>query len=276
MDEVMYQGSQIADAITSKLSAPVNYVAAKTSALAGTLPNLLATQGDLLGNAIAIPVQLGTSLTSGVHTALNGILVGVPVGIGSGVAAGVVGLKEHFKGRDVLGELSANAMPIGQFLLKPVALLAGANSMLLGKAAKITGYSMDLTGAAIHSTGQSIASAGSGLKGFGSGLIWKGLGTKSGLPVMFMDHSGSFDMAEALKYIPAPILNAIITMKSSLFSMGDQVSGFGHEISEWIDLDGNSTLSSGHLNASDADHHFNMTSAALEELHSLNSTMIVL
>jgi len=221
MGDVVSKGVEVTKLITAKITWPYVYAANKIAEAASTLPGLFGQKGAFLGQAVAVPVQLAASAGSELAKGVTGFIVGVPVGIGTGVAAGAAGAQEALKNTDLVGGLKSGLLPVGNLLLKPVLLVAGANSMLIGKVVKIAGSATDLTGGIIQGTGQALTLSGQKLKGMGIDLLGKGLASKNFGSALDSGLPEEVPFGDLLTLIPQPLLNAVIGMSLNLRGFND-------------------------------------------------------
>jgi len=172
---------QISEAITAKIVGPIVLFNSKVAAAAGALPPLLAAKGAMFGSAIATPIHIGAVASSALVSGVTGKLVSVPIAVGTGAMAK---LKSAAKSGEQIwnfnlehgGEVLKNGLiKIGHIVLKPVAVVFGAQTALTGAGVGIAGTGIKGVGVGMEVIGAKMFASGLAAKGLGHRLIAKHL-----------------------------------------------------------------------------------------------------
>jgi len=168
---ILSNGKHLAEAITAKIVGPVVIFNSKVAAAAGALPPLLAAKGAIIGSAIATPIEIGAVAGSSIISGVTGKLVAVPISVATGAVAKFVGAAE--KGQQIWrfnlehgGEIMKDGLiKMGHIILKPIAVVVGAQTAL--------------TGAGLGVAGTGIKGVGVGMEVVGAKMIATGLTAKA-------------------------------------------------------------------------------------------------
>lgn len=174
---ILNAGKHLSEAITAKIVKPVVIFNTKVAAAAGALPPLLAAKGAVLGSAIATPIEVGAVAGSSIVSGLTGKLVAVPISLATGAAAKLVGVVET--GKEVWDEnvesgekiMKDGAVKLGHIILKPIAVIVGAQTALTGAGLGIAGSGIKGVGKGMEAVGAKMALTGLKAKGIGALMI---------------------------------------------------------------------------------------------------------
>lgn len=170
---ILNAGKHLSEAITAKIVGPIVIFNSKVAAAAGALPPLLAAKGAVIGSAIATPIEVGAVASSSIVSGLTGKLVAVPISLATGVAAKLVGVVET--GKEVWDEnaevMKDGAIKLGHIILKPIAVIVGAQTALTGAGLGIAGSGIKGVGLGMEAVGAKMALTGSKAKGTGALMI---------------------------------------------------------------------------------------------------------
>jgi len=174
---VLNAGKHLSEAITAKIVGPVVIFNSKVAAAAGALPPLLAAKGAVIGSAIATPIEVGAVAGSSIVSGVTGKLVALPISVATGTIAKVIGAAE--KGRQIWnfnlehgGEIFKDGIiRMGHVILKPIAVVWGAQTALTGAGIGIAGAGIKGVGVGIGTVGAKMIATGVGAKALGTTLI---------------------------------------------------------------------------------------------------------
>jgi len=174
---ILDTGKHLSEAITAKIVGPIVIFNSKVAAAAGALPPMLAAKGAIIGSAIATPIEIGAVAGSSIVSGVTCKLVAVPISVVTGTVAKVVGAAE--KGRQIWnfnvehgGEiLKDGAIRMGHIILKPIAVVVGAQTALTGAGLGMTGAGIKGVGVGIGAVGAKMVATGMAAKGLGTTLI---------------------------------------------------------------------------------------------------------
>lgn len=122
-----------------------------------------------LGAVIAAPVQFGTMAANTVASGVTGTLVSIPVSLVAGGTAHLAGLAET--GRQILNsDIPQRFLDQGQVIMKPVALVAGSNSILAGVGIGLLSSGVKNLGQGVERVGLHLTHHGNNVKNAGSRL----------------------------------------------------------------------------------------------------------
>lgn len=171
-NQILSLGQSLSLGITNGLISPFVFVNNQISQAASALPSLMAANGAMLGTAIATPIQMGTLAANNIIAGVTGTLVSIPISLVSGGTAQVIGVVET--GRHIYTSkvvpMSQRLRPNMTSLIRPLAIVGGANSVLGGIALGTIANGAKRIGQGVEYFGSSLLSAGQGIAGFGSGL----------------------------------------------------------------------------------------------------------
>jgi len=168
---IITNGKHLSEAITAKIVGPIVIFNSKVAAAAGALPPLLAAKGAIIGSAIATPIEIGAVAGSSIASGVTGKLVAIPISVVSGAAAKFVGAAQKGQqiwkfnlehGHEIMKD---GLIKMGHIILKPIAVVVGAQTAL--------------TGAGLGITGSGIKGVGVGLEAVGAKMIATGLTAKA-------------------------------------------------------------------------------------------------
>lgn len=174
---ILEGGKKLSEAITAKIVGPIVIFNSKVAAAAGALPPLLAAKGAVIGSAIATPIEVGAVAGSSIASGVTGKLVAVPISMAAGAAAKFVGAVET--GKEIWNEKVVNgaqllkngAIKLGHMMLKPVAVIVGANTALAGAGLGVAGAGIKGVGVGMEVAGGKMAATGLKAKGIGALMI---------------------------------------------------------------------------------------------------------
>lgn len=174
---ILEAGKDISKALTAKIVGPVLIFNAKVAKAAAALPPLLAAKGAIIGAAIATPIEIGAVVSSKVVTGVTGKLVAVPITLAAGAVAKLADAAQQ--GEEVVqfnlehgGEILKDGLiRIGHMILKPVAVVVGAQTALTGAGLGIAGSGIKGVGVGIEVVGGKMLATGLAAKGLGHKLI---------------------------------------------------------------------------------------------------------
>ena len=135
---ILNGGKKLAEGLTAKIVGPIVIFNSKVASAAGALPPLLAAKGAIIGSAIATPIEIGAVAGSSIASSVTGKLVAIPITLAAGAAAKFVDAAE--RGEQVVrfnlehgGEILTDGLiRIGQMILKPIAIVVGAQTAITG------------------------------------------------------------------------------------------------------------------------------------------------
>ena len=131
------------------------------SSAASQLPSFLATNGALIGSAIATPIHLGTLAANNIAAGVTGTLVSIPISIGSGVTAQVIGLAQTgqelvtYKKAEIQKFIEDHAYQLAQ----PLAAIKGAHAIVQGATMKTIGTAAHHVSGTLQSFGSKLSDA---------------------------------------------------------------------------------------------------------------------
>jgi len=187
---ILNTGKKLSEALTAKIVGPRVLFNSKLAAAAGALPPMLAAKGAIIGSAIATPIEIGAVAGSGIVSGVTGKLVAIPISVGAGALAKIVSAADtgkHFlevqsaSGKQIWdfnvahgGQVLKNGLiKIGHVLLKPVAIVVGAQTALTGAGLGIAGTGVKGVGVGMEAVGAKLVASGMLAKGVGHRLIVK-------------------------------------------------------------------------------------------------------
>jgi len=174
---ILNAGKALSEGLTAKIVGPIVIFNSKVASAAGALPPLLAAKGAIIGSAIATPIEIGAVASSSIVSSLTGKLVAVPITLGAGAAAKFIGAAE--RGEEVVkfnlehgGEILKDGLiRIGQVILKPIAIVVGAQTAITGAGVGLAGTGIKGVGVGIEAVGAKMMATGLGAKALGHRLI---------------------------------------------------------------------------------------------------------
>jgi len=174
---ILEGGNHLSEALTAKIVGPVLIFNSKVAAAAGALPPLLATKGAIIGSMIATPIQIGAAASSSIASGVTGKLVAVPISIASGAAAKFMSAAQN--GEQIWnfnlehgGEILKDGLiKMGHIVLKPIAVIVGAQTALTGVGLGVTGTGIKGVGVGMEAVGAKMIATGLTAKGIGHILI---------------------------------------------------------------------------------------------------------
>lgn len=92
--QVILQGKALESTLAQSLASPFVLKYDALAAAASSLPGVLAAKGELLGKMLVVPVQYTAAKSSALAQGLAHAVVGLPVAVGTGIAAGAAGVYE--------------------------------------------------------------------------------------------------------------------------------------------------------------------------------------
>lgn len=170
---ILNAGKHLSEAITAKIVGPVVIFNSKVAAAAGALPPMLAAKGAVIGSAIATPIEIGAVVGSSIVSGVTGKLVALPISVATGAVAKFVGAAENGRhiwnfsaehGKEIFKD---GVIKLGHIILKPIAIIVGAQTAL-------NGVGLGIAGTGIKGVGVGMEAVGT--KMFATGLVAKGLG----------------------------------------------------------------------------------------------------
>jgi len=175
--KILDAGKLLSEAITAKIVGPVVIFNSKVAAAAGALPPMLAAKGAIIGSAIATPIEIGAVAGSSIASGVTGKLVAIPISVVTGAVAKGVGSIE--RGRQIWnfnlehgGEILKDGLiRVGHIILKPIAVVVGAQTALTGAGVGITGAGIKGVGVGIETVGAKMVGTGLAAKALGATLI---------------------------------------------------------------------------------------------------------
>lgn len=174
---ILTGGKLLSEAITAKIVGPVVIFNSKVASAAAALPPLLAAKGAVIGSAIATPIEIGAVAGSSIVSGVTGKLVAVPIAVASGAAAKLVGAAEkgqqiwNFNKEHGVEVMKDGLIKIGHIILKPIAVVVGAQAALTGAGLGIAGSGIKGVGVGMEAVGGKMVLTGLAAKGLGHKLI---------------------------------------------------------------------------------------------------------
>lgn len=169
-NRILNAGQQISLGITKTLLRPFTLVNNGISAAASALPGIMAAQGAAFGAVIAAPIQFGALTANTLASGFTGALVSVPVSIITGGRAQLAGLAET--GRQLLHtDIPQRLLDQGQVIMKPVALVAGSNSILAGMGVGLLSSGVKNVGQGVERVGLHLTHHGNNVQNAGQRLM---------------------------------------------------------------------------------------------------------
>lgn len=148
---ILNAGKVLSEGLTAKIVGPIVIFNSKVASAAGALPPLLAAKGAIIGSAIATPIEIGAVAGSSIASSVTGKLVAVPITLAAGAAAKFIDAAE--RGQEVVkfnlehgGEILRDGLiRIGQVILKPIAIVVGAQTAITGIDPHLNSYLTAIT-----------------------------------------------------------------------------------------------------------------------------------
>lgn len=174
---IMQGGKKLAEGITAKIVGPIVIFNSKVASAAGALPPLMAASGAIIGSAIATPIEIGAVASSSIASGVTGKLVAIPITLAAGTAAKFVDAAQ--RGEEVVkfnlehgGEILRDGLiRIGQVILKPIAIVVGAQTAIVGAGVGMAGAGIKGVGVGMGAVGAKMVATGLGAKALGTRLI---------------------------------------------------------------------------------------------------------